>query len=235
MLLLLAAACGPADQEDSCGIPTDEIAVVATAVQNGVTLRAEAEFSTATTSGDGTLSLCDADQLVIAGAEAERVDRPDRVTYSHTSEMIDAGSVTFELQREDETSVSFTIEVPPTFEVTSPMPGAEISRSSEFILSWSPPNDGDVMRIELAEEIGNGVCLETHVAEHDYKGLAGVDIEDDGDWNIPAAVIDSGARDMCEASYRFTRRQDSAYPGELLAGGYLEGRVERLVAFVSVP
>ena len=80
-----------------------------------------------------------------------------------------------------------------------------------------------------------GVCLETMVAEHDYKGLSGVDIEDDGNWNIPATVLDAGAREKCDATYRFTRLASSAYPDALGPAGYLEGRVERLVAFVSVP
>ena len=117
----------------------------------------------------------------------------------------------------------------------TPTIGAEISRSADFVLEWTPANAGGLMRIELAEEIGNGVCLQTPVAEQNYKGLSGVDIEDDGNWKIPADVIDAGARDDCDASYRFSRLVKAEYPAELATGGYLEGRVERLVAFVSVP
>ncbi len=234
-VLVLGVACDGEDADSTCGIPTERLQVVATAIQNGSTLRAEVEFSSDGGPGKDVLALCDEDVLTIAGAPAEVVERPERVIYSYTREETGTPSLRFELQRKGETSVGFTIDVPPAFEVTSPEPAAEVSRSMDLLLEWAPPNPGESMRIELGEEIGNGVCLETHVEAHDYKGLSGVDIEDDGDWKIPADVIDSGARDRCEASYRFTRVSNSAYPPELAEGGYLEGRVERLVAFVSVP
>jgi hypothetical protein len=235
LVLVLVVACDGEDADSTCGIPTERIQVVASAIQNGSTLRAEVEFSTDGGPGKDMLALCDKDQLTIAGAPAEVVVRPERVVYSYTREETGTPSLRFDLQREDETSVGFTIDVPPAFEVTSPESAAEVSRSMDLLLEWAPPNPGESMRIELGEEIGNGVCLETDVAEHDYKGLSGVDIEDDGNWKIPADVIDSGARDRCEASYRFTRMLNSEYPSELADGGYLEGRVERIVAFVSVP
>lgn len=235
LVLVLGVACDPEDADSTCGVPTERIQVIATAIQSGSTLRAEVEFSTDGGPGKDVLALCDKDTLTIAGIPAEAVERPERVIYSYTRDETSTPSLRFEFQREDETSVGFTIDVPPAFEVTSPLPAAEISRSMDLVLEWAPPNPGQSMRIELGEEIGNGVCLETDVAEHDYKGLSGVDIEDDGNWKIPADVIDSGARDRCEASYRFTRMLNSEYPAELADGGYLEGRVERLVAFVSVP
>lgn len=228
------AACDPAPT-DSCGVPTNEISLVAIAVENGPTLRTEVELSTEDAAGVHGLELCDADVLEIDGHATEEIDRPDKVLYSYTSDMVASRTVALELRREEGESVSFTIDIPPSFEVSAPVAGAEVSRSSDFVLEWAPPNPGNMMRIGLAEEIGMGVCIETSVAEHDYKGLSGVDIEDDGNWNIPATVLDAGAREKCDASYRFTRIASAEYPGALAAGGYLEGRVERLVAFVSVP
>ena len=103
------------------------------------------------------------------------------------------------------------------------------------MLSWAPPQVGAQIQIGLVEEIGNGICLETTVAEHDYKSAAGVTVDDDGGWSIPASVIDGGTRDKCDAAYLLTRVTAPEYPGELHDGGYLEARVERTVVFVSVP
>ncbi len=230
-----AAACQADDPDNSCGIPTSELSLVATAVDNGPTLRAEVDFTTVRASGELSIALCDEDKLIIAGEEPQRVDRPDRVIYSYTSEVTSSPTVEFEFVRDGEDSVTFSITMPPAFEVTAPQPDTEISRSAELLLEWLPPNPGGSMRIALAEEIGNGVCLETLVEAHNYKDLSGVDIEDDGNWKIPAATIDSGARDKCDATYRFARLASAEYPAALHAGGYLEGRVERAVAFSSVP
>jgi hypothetical protein len=234
LIAIAAVACDPAP-DDSCGVNTDAIALVATAVENGPKLRTEVELTREDALGVHPLVLCDADVLHVDGHETERIDRPDHVIYSYTSDMVAARSVEVELRRDEGESVTFTIDVPPTFEVTAPVANSEVSRSSDFLLEWAPANPGNMMRIELAEEIGMGVCLETTVAEHDYKGLSGVDIEDDGNWNIPATVVDAGAREKCDATYRFTRLSTSEYPAALAAGGYVEGRVERIVAFVSVP
>jgi hypothetical protein len=234
---IVALACAGCDEArgDSCGVPTSDISVVGSAVENGPTFRTEVDFHTEDASGEHVLVLCEDDELLIDGHEPERIDRPDRTVYAYTSEMATARSVEIELRRDEGDSITFTIDIPPSFEVTSPVLGAEVPRSTDFVLEWAPPNPGNLMRIALAEEVGNGVCLETTVQDHDYKGLAGVDIEDDGNWNIPAAAIDAGAREKCDAMYRFTRMSSSAYPAALRPGGFLEGRVERLIAFVSVP
>lgn len=235
----LLAGCADTDGDDTCEIPTDALAVVAAVVDNGVTLRAEVELSTEGIDGPRPLSLCTKkgkqDTLQIDGGEPEVVERPDGSIYASTLQETTARTVTVDLARTEHESLMLSIELPPSFDVVAPVAGAEVSRSMELLLEWTPANPGGQMRIELAEEIGNGVCLETMVADHDYKGLAGVDIEDDGDWKIPAEVIDGGARDRCDASYRFTRVLGSPYPEALGDGGYLEGRVERVVPFVSVP
>jgi hypothetical protein len=235
----LVVGCADAGADETCSVPTDELAVVAAVVDNGVTLRAEVELSTEGVDGPRPLSLCTVkgkqDTLQIEGGEPEVVERPDGSIYASTLDQTTVRTVIVDLARKEHASLVLTIELPPSFEVVAPVVGAEISRSAELLLEWMPANPGAQMRIELAEEIGNGVCLETLVAEHDYKGLAGVDIEDDGNWKIPAEAIDGGARDHCDASYRFTRVLGTPYPEALGDGGYLEGRVERVVPFVSVP
>lgn len=231
----LCTACSDVAAEDTCDVSTDLLSIVAAVVDNGVTLRAEVEFSTQGTDGPRPLSLCDKDTLQIEGGDPEVVERPDRAIYASTLDTTVARSLAIELARKGHESVTLSVDLPPAFEVLAPAIGEEVSRSAEVVLEWMPGNPGAQMRIELAEEIGNGVCLQTEVAEHAYKGLAGVDIEDDGNWKIPAAAIDGGARDHCDASYRFTRVVGSPYPETLGEGGYLEGRVERIVPFVSVP
>lgn len=233
--LVLAAGCSDSAAEDACDVSNDALAIIVAVVDNGITLRAEVEFSTQGTDGPRPLSLCKGDTLSIEGTEPEIVERPDRAIYASTLETTTERTVEIELDRKDHEPVTLSIDLPPAFDVIAPVVGEEVSRSAELLLEWMPPNPGSQMRIELAEEIGNGVCLQTEVAEHNYKGLAGVDIEDDGNWMIPAAAIDGGARDLCNASYRFTRVAGSPYPEQLGEGGYLEGRVERIVPFVSAP
>ncbi len=239
-LVLLTGAANAACEGDgtptSCGVPTERLSVVATLVDNGEDLRAEVDFAVGDrSSGEGWVALCDGDELTIAGAEPEHTDRGGRVVYSHTEPATANRAFAFELTREGEGAAAFTIALPPAFEITAPQPQGEIPRSADFVLQWEPPDPGGTMRIGLLEEIGGGVCLETLTAEHDYKNEAGVDVEDDGNWKIPAEVVDGGARDHCDAIYTFARFAAVEYPAQFATGGYLEGRAERRVAFVSVP
>lgn len=234
-LVAALAACDAQDGRSTCDVETSVLRLVALAVENGPTFRAEVEFSSDADGLGVSLALCDDDVLTFDGDEALRVDRTDRIIYAHTSDLTTARTIQIALSRKDEASIELTLEMPPSFEVVAPQPDADVSRSSDFVLEWAPANPDNSMRIELAEEIGKGVCLETTQTEHDYKGLSGVDIEDDGNWRVPANVVDGGTRDKCEATYRFTRTHESAYPAALAPGGRVAGRVERSVAFVSVP
>ncbi len=234
-LVAALAACDSQDGRSTCDVETSALRVVALAVENGSTFRAEVDFSSDADGLGVSLALCDDDVLTIDGDEALRVDRPDRIIYAHTSDVTTPRTIQIALSRKDDAPVEFILEMPPSFEVVAPQAGADVSRSSEFVLEWAPANPGDSMRIELAEEIGKGVCLETIQAEHDYKGLSGVDIEDDGNWLVPANAVDGRPRDKCEATYRFTRTHESAYPAAFAPGGRVAGRIERRVAFVSVP
>ncbi|HWB74228.1 MAG TPA: hypothetical protein VG755_04715 [Nannocystaceae bacterium] len=236
--LVLASAlvaCDPGAGEDACGVANRDLSMVATVVDNGADIHAEVDFSRVDAEIDLPLALCDTDELKIAGRHADRIDRADRVVYAITVANDSSRTVGFELARTDETTLHFEIELPPAFAISAPLPGDEVSRSADFMLGWDPPLPGTQIHISLAEEIGYGVCLETMVAEHDYKNENGVAVDDDGGWQIPASVIDGGTRDKCDATYRLTRFSSPGYPAELHAGGVVEGRVERTVAFISVP
>lgn len=228
-------ACDPGTSADACGVANRDLSMIATVVDNGADIHAEVDFSKANADIDQPLALCDSDTLTIAGEHAERIERADRVVYAVTVANDASRTVRFELARTDESTLDFEVELPPPFTISAPLPGDEVSRSADFMLAWDPPLPGTEIHISLAEEIGYGVCLETMVAEHDYKNENGVAVDDDGGWQIPASVIDGGTRDKCDATYRLTRFSSPAYPAELHAGGLVEGRVERTVAFVSVP
>jgi len=230
------AACDPAAGTDACGIPNDGLSMVATAVDNGVSIHAEVDFGEGARTGPpGSLALCDGDELTIAGEKPERTDRTDRVVYSASLDASAARVIEFMLKRDGEDDLAFAVELAPPFDITAPTSDQEVSRSSDFMLAWGPANDGAEIHIGLAEEIGYGICLETTTAEHDYKSEGGVVVDDKGSWNVPASVIDGGTRDKCDATYRLTRFTTPSYPAAFHSGGFLEGRVERFVAFVSVP
>jgi hypothetical protein len=228
-------ACDPGAGADACGVANRDLEITATVVDNGADIHAEVDFSRAGADVAQPLALCDDDELTIADKHAERIDRADRVVYAVTIANDSPRTIGFELVRTDEATVRFEVELPPPFTISAPMAGEEVSRSADFMLAWDPPQPGTQINISLAEEIGYGVCLETMVAEHDYKNENGVAVDDDGNWKIPASVIDGGTRDKCDATYRLTRFSSPDYPAELHAGGLVEGRVERTVAFVSVP
>jgi hypothetical protein len=233
----VSAAC-VVQPQDSCEHDTQNISVVAVATDNGTDIRAELDFDGSDRSGfPYPLELCDDDDLTIAGETPERTNRVDRVVYS-VNLPIEAAAreLEFRLERKSmDESVSFTIPLPPAFAVVAPQVDEGVSRGADYLLEWAPPNAGEQMRVGLTEEIGFGVCLETAIAEHDYKTMDGVAVDDNGSWTIPADVIGSADGGECEAVYAFMRLAPAPYPTDFLAGGYLEGRVERTVAFRSTP
>lgn len=240
-LASIAVAVPPAcavRPHDSCERDTQSISVVAFATDNGTDIRAELDFDGSDRSGfPYPIELCDDDNLAIAGDTPERTDRLDRVVYSVNIPIQDAPrELEFRLDRKsmDET-LSFTIPLPPTFDIVAPTLDQSVPRGADFLLEWAPSNSGQQIRIGLTEEIGAGVCLETSVVDHEYKTMDGVSIDDEGSWTVPANVIDSADGGDCEAVYAFKRLAPVPYPTDFLAGGYLEGRVERAVAFRSTP
>lgn len=237
-LVALAALSGCKDENDrdTCGVPTGEISIVATSVDNGMSLRTEVDLAVGDRSvATRSISLCSDDTLTIAGATPNETERSERFVYSHTQPADGDRTVEILFERTDGERTTMSLTLPPAFDITAPAPMSEVSRSTDFVLTWAPAAPEGSMRISLVEEIGNGICLETGTAEHDYKGKMGVDVDDDGNWLIPASVIDGGARDECDAQYRFARYENVAYPSSFAPGGFIEGRTERFVAFVSVP
>jgi hypothetical protein len=236
-LVAVLPAC-VVEPDDSCELDTRSISVVASATDNGAVVRAEVDFDGGDRSGLAyPLELCEDDDLTIAGETPERTDRLDRVVYSVNLPFEEAPrELEFRLERKSmDESVSFMVALPPAFDILAPTIDQPISRGVDFLLEWAPPNAGEQIRIGLTEEIGAGVCLETAVVDHEYKTMDGVPVDDAGSWTVPADVIDGAAGGDCEAVYAFKRLSPVPYPADFLLGGYVEGRVERRVAFRSTP
>jgi len=223
--------------DESCTHATDSISVVAHLVDNGTDVRAEIDFDGSDRSSfPDPLELCEDDRLEIGGRAPRRTDRIDRVVYSVNFPLADAPrELDFVLDRKEHDSVEFSIALPPAFAVVAPTVDQPLSRAADFMLLWDPPNAGSSIRIGVAETIGDGVCIDTLLDEHDYKSLAGVDVDDSGSWTVPASSLESPIGGDCDAVYTFTRFGDAPYPDVFSAGGYLESRVERAVPFLSTP
>jgi hypothetical protein len=233
---LVVVGCA-AEDSDSCKHETDEMSVVALAIDNGVDMRVEVDFDASDrTEFAAPISLCEDDDLSIAGEVPERTDRIDRVVYSVNLDAADAArEIDVVLDRKSHDSADFTIIVPPAFDVLAPQIDDMVPRATDFILEWAPPGDGTQIRIGLLEEIGAGLCLETTTVDHEYKSIAGVSVDDSGTWTIPAGVIANADGGECEAVYTFKRLGPAPYPEAYRSGGFVEGRTERTVAFRSIP
>lgn len=238
VLGVVVAEGGCANDDDSaCGLATLQLSIVATAVDDGTTIRAELDLAQGDRLGEVQyLKLCGEDRLSIHGEEPLRINKGERWIYSVTTEAVLASrALEVSLERKDETSVAFQIELAAPFDITAPTPDSDVPRSQDAWIRWAPPNPQGDMHIALGEEIGSGVCLTTSTEEANYKGLEGVTVQDVGEWLIPAGHISGGARDRCVAEYRLFRETTSAYPDALHPGGSITGQVIRTARFRSVP
>jgi hypothetical protein len=230
--LLAIGGCTP----DRCKVPNDELSMVARVVDNGVTVRAEADFATGER---GELSVpwqrCENDRVEINDESATETVETERVEYSLTLDVGVATAFEFVLAREDFDPVRATVALPPTFEVLEPAAGQAISRGSDVTLLWQPPNPGGEMQIELVEEVGAGICIVTETEGHEYKRPGGIRVEDDGDWLVPGTAISGDPQMDCEARYVLERFSAGEYPSALDPGGFIEAQVVRTIVFISTP
>jgi hypothetical protein len=68
-----------------------------------------------------------------------------------------------------------------------------------------------------------------------YKESVGVPIADSGAWSIAAGTIVAAAGTSCDAKLVLRRFTAGDYPSSLRPGGFVEGQVQRAVAFISAP
>jgi hypothetical protein len=221
----------------SCDFETGAMKLVAEVVDNGHTVRAEASFRSEDGAVVTPIELCEDDILTINGQEPIETIKLDRVTYSLTQDFEDAPrDFLFELVRDarDEV-VEARVTLPGAFEILSPANGESLSRADEVDLTWEPPEPEGEMQIEIEEMLGGGICIETRTEGHDYKRHGGIRVEDGGTWKIPAGTLTSELDEPCDAVYKLTRAATGEYPEALDRGGFVEGRVQRMVGFESTP
>lgn len=208
--------------------------MIARVVDNGVTVRAEMDLATGVR---GELAVpwtnCSGDRLRINGRDTTRARKAGRVEYSA---IFDASTrdFEFELDRVRHAQILTSVRLPDSFEITAPSPTEAVSRAAGNTIAWTPPGTGTV-RIEMAEEIGGGLCVLTDNPEHNYKAQGGVEVEDTGQWEVPAGVIASETDEVCDARYMVSRFAQGSYPEALAEGGFVEAQVLRAVVIVSEP
>lgn len=244
----MVAGCFAA-RGDSCDAETSGISMLAEVLDDGDTVRAEANFEFGDRSGPGTvLELCDDDVLTINGQEPTVTSKYDEVEYSVTwNDPADAPTdFVFRLERrEQEETVMAEIELPGRFELIIPQPEQEISRGAEFTLEWTPAGDQTEMTIAVRDEIGID-CVGTAAGEHHYAGPDGVQVPDTGLRLLPAFTLAGGtggtpptpALDLdprCVATFAFQRAITGEYPDALERGGAVRAAVRRTVETYAVP
>lgn len=237
LVATVALGCTP----DRCKVGNDELSMVVRAVdilpEDGEEVRVGVDFAT----GDRarlpiSWRTCDGDRVLINGQEARETQQEDRTEYTLTLDDDEGEVVTVELERAGEDSViTATVQRPPRFTMLTPEPGQSISRSEELVMTWDPPNEGGELQIEVLEELGGGRCIVSDDPEHDYKGVGGVRVEDDGMWIVPGGVLTNEGDLRCDARYIVSRFSRGDYPEELAPGGFVEAQVLRIVLFESVP
>lgn len=221
----------------SCDFDTKAIKLVAEVVDDGITVRAEASFRADEGAQSTAIELCEDDTLTINGDPPIETIKLDRVAYSVTRDFEGAPrNYTFELVRSDKDEVVETqVVLPAVFEILDPAAGETLARSEETHITWDPPEPEGEMQIEVEEMLGGGICVKTEMAEHDYKRLGGIRVEDSGSWKIPPDVLTTDLEEPCEAAYKLTRSNPGEYPEAFQRGGFVEGRVQRTVGFELAP
>lgn len=225
-------------EEDVCDVPLSELSMVATVVDNGTSVRAEVDFASGDRSGISfPYRRCEGDSIRINGLDAAETEKPNRIEYSRTDPIESAPrDYVFTLALENEPVVEARVTLPSAFEVTSPLPGAVLPRSVATPVAWAPASSEiQVLRLELREALGGGICLETPVMDFDLKAPLGIAVPDAGSTELPANAIVSPLSASCDAVLLLHRFSYGAYPDALYPDGYVESSVLRVVAIVSVP
>jgi len=232
--LASTSGCGGTDDQ-ICDVPTSEISVVAQVVDSGWDLRATIDFERGDRRGSGApLHLCTTDELTINGQAVEGADKASQIEYSLSSDPEGERSFIFMLDRSaiGET-LSVQVDLPPAFEILSPMGGDPLPLGNDLLLQWEPPLTDESMHVRLGEPLGGGTCVEG--TDQKYKEAAGFQVPDTGQWTIPGADLASGGPEPCTLTTTLSRVVLGDYPDAFSPGGRLEARVERTIDLRAMP
>ena len=241
MLAISLAAAVVGCTPDRCKVGNDELSMVVRAVdllaQDGEEVRVGVDFATGDRSQISvSWKMCDGDRLLINGEDARETQQGDQIEYTLTLDGGLSETITVELDRASEDEViSASVERPLRFDLLTPEPGVSLSRSEDVVVTWAPADAGGEMQIELQEELGGGRCIVSDEPDHDYKGVGGVRVADEGRWTIPGGTLTNDGYLRCDARYVLSRFSRGEYPEALAAGGFVEAEVLRIVLFESVP
>lgn len=232
--LLLGCA---GDDGETCEIATEDISAVALVVDSGWDVRATVDFEAGDRRGSNApLQLCSTDVLTINGQTPRPIEKADRIEYVLALPADGARSFTFLLEREAEGDrVEMEVELPPPFEILTPMAGDIFDLSADQVIEWEPALPDGTIQVGLAEPLGGGECLVATQEGHTYETEAGVTVPDSGQWTIPAGVLESDGEGDCTLTYTIARVALAPYPEALQRSGRAEARTERYVDVVVVP
>jgi hypothetical protein len=124
-------------------------------------VRVEIEFETAMAApGTGTtLALCpDEDVLEVNGIETEERSALGHLYYVAEFKNRES-SYEISLARPSYEDVTFTIELPPSFDISLPDPSVDHPRSAALDIAWSPAWPDHQLGLSVADEIGSA-CID---------------------------------------------------------------------------
>lgn len=227
--LVGGTACNGAGDE-TCEVQTSEISTVALVVDSGFDIRVAVDFELGDRQGPRSpVSLCESDTLTINGATPTSSTKATRVEYSLAVPVDGERRFEFVLEREAESeTIAFEIELPPAFEILTPMDGDPLQVGEVQSVTWEPSlGEQSTMLVGLTEALGGGQCLLTPQDDALYESLGGVPVPDTGQWEVKNDEIGSDSPVPCAATYTLTRLVLGDYPTQFERGGRVEARVER--------
>ena len=124
----------------------------------------------------------------------------------------------------DDGAPNSTCTLPPAFEIATE-PGAELSRSADFVIEWDLAGASDVMSWEL-----EGPCIQT---------VTGSISDDSGSATITAGMVQKregeGVEDQCEVTLEISRSRDGDLDPGYGEGGVIRCEQVREAPLLSVP
>ncbi|MEM7156156.1 MAG: hypothetical protein AAF799_25100 [Myxococcota bacterium] len=229
-LALVAALGCTATENETCELTSDQLSVVAEVVDSGWDIRASIDFESGDRQGTNSpVRLCATDILTINGQTPIETTKASSIEYHLDWEADGERSVQFSIERQSLGEViDLAVELPPTFEIVSPMDDDPLDRTNGQALEWEPANPDGTMQIRLHEELGGGQCI-IDSDEQTYEEAGGVGVPDTGTWTIDASDLGSMTPLACNVTIGLTRVNLGDYPTTLGGGGRIEARTEREV------
>jgi hypothetical protein len=235
-----AAALACNEPSDACAdLAESDLIVVVYINDDGKRARTEIEVRR----GDPdslALALCKDSALYVDGQQAKRIRRPSGAhVYRVDAAPITGESAKYTLQlRDDGYRAEYLVNVTaPSFEITSPAKGVQLSRAATWDIAWTPARPGETIRVRVDDVVDGESCLGAPIElELPDEGAARIN---PGQLKVDAAGLPSV--DVCDATLRLSRTAATALMpvGGGASGLHPDSRVlaatSRELEFSSVP